>query len=80
MPAAADVEAAFPGHRQHIFVWRQFGLGAPPISWVRLWLQTLFPPLRAADGQTSNEKTHLSRTVKKKAVLHLLLHYKPAMF
>ena len=34
---AAEVEAAFLGRHQHIFIWRWFGGGGPPsISWVRL--------------------------------------------
>lgn len=41
--AAAGVEAAFLGHHEHIFIWRQFGGGAPSSSRVRLSATDLSP-------------------------------------
>lgn len=70
--AAADVEAAFLGRHQHIFVWRQFG-GGSTISFtgqaVRYRPSSLrsHAGLTAADSHASNEKSpFLIKIVKKK--------------
>lgn len=82
--AAADVEAAFLGQHQHIFIWRQFGEGVPSFLWARLFAtdpvsSTWDAGLMAADSHTSNKKSpFLNRIVKKKEGC-LCLSYKPAM-
>lgn len=58
--AAADMEAAFLGRHQYIFMWRQFG-GAPSISGVKLFETNPIPStwdaeLTATDSHISNEK------------------------
>lgn len=83
--AAADVEAAFLGRCQHIFIRRQCGAGAPSLSRVRLFATDPIPSTRdaglmAADSHTANDKSpFLKRTLKKKEGC-FCVSYKPAMF
>lgn len=69
---------------QHIFIWSQFGGGAPSLLWARLFAtdpisSTWDAELLAAESHTSNEKSlFLNRTVKKKEGC-LCLSYKTAM-